>query len=108
MFAAAFTRFNERRELACADYRVGCPLTFAANDWQFKLGYEHTSSHMGDDAVMDLESQWAQGSPAFPARKFCRNEIVLGIARRFWERIRVYGQSAVRSPIMPTRIVSRS
>jgi hypothetical protein len=92
VFAAAFTRFDERRAFACADYRVGCPLTFAANDWQYKLSYEHTSSHLGDDAVMDLESQWAQGIPAAPARKFCRDEIVLGIARRFWDQLRVYGQ----------------
>jgi hypothetical protein len=92
VMAAAFTRFDQRRAFDCADYRVGVPFTYAKNDWQFKLSYEHTSTHQGDDAIMDLESQWAQGIAASPARKFCRDEIVLGVARRFWEQVRVYGQ----------------
>jgi hypothetical protein len=92
VFAAVFTRFGARRELSCADYRVGCPLTFAKNDWQFKLSYEHTSTHTGDDGVMDLIDQGLYTGSVFPARKFCRDEIVLGVAHRFGERVRVYGQ----------------
>ena len=43
VFAAVFSRFELRQKLTALDYRVGCPLTFAENDWQFKLSYEHTS-----------------------------------------------------------------
>jgi hypothetical protein len=92
VFAAAFARFGARRELACVDYRVGFPLTFATEDWQFKLGYEHTSTHTGDDGVMDLIANGLYVGSVTPAKKFCRDELVYGMARRFGEQLRVYGQ----------------
>jgi hypothetical protein len=92
VFAAAFTRFGSRREIEDIDYRFGCPLTFATAGWQFKLGYEHTSTHTGDDAVANLINDGLYDGRVHPDKKFLRDEIVLGVARRFGERFRLYSQ----------------
>jgi hypothetical protein len=92
VFAAVFSRFELRQKLAALDYRVGCPLTFAKNDWQFKLSYEHTSTHTGDDQLTYMIDEGMYSGAVAPARKFMRDELVFGVARRFGERIRVYGQ----------------
>lgn len=93
-FAAVFTRFNQRRLLKTADYRVGVPFTFARGPWQMKLSYEHTSTHLGDEFIHDTGSiQVAH----------VRDEAVLGLARRFRDTARVYGQfgySFATSPLV--------
>lgn len=40
------------RDLHGTDYRVGAPLTFRKGNWEFKLGYYHISSHMGDEWIV--------------------------------------------------------
>ena len=92
VFAAVFTRFEAGGDLTCMDYRVGCPLTFATHDWQFKLGYEHTSTHISDGTVENLINEGLYSGLVTPPRKFMRDEIVAGVARRFGEQVRVYGQ----------------
>lgn len=84
VFAAVFTRFDERRLLTAADYRVGAPLTYAKGPWQTKISYEHTSTHMGD------EFSEAYGRRQVP---HVRDEIVFGLAHRSWNQLRVYGQT---------------
>ena len=80
VMAAAFARVDATETITAADYRVGCPLTFAMNDWQFKLGYEHTSTHTGDEVLAEWEADgMAKGVPA-PDVKIVRDEIMLGAA----------------------------
>ncbi len=38
--------------LAC-DYIVSLPVTYARGAWQFKTGYNHLSSHMGDELLVN-------------------------------------------------------
>jgi hypothetical protein len=83
MLAAVFTRFD-KGGLMAADYRVGAPLTYAKDGWEAKVGYEHTSAHFGDKFI--------DHNPNFPRRSFTRDEIVTGLAYRFWDQLRVYGQ----------------
>ena len=49
--AAAMVRLtlDEIRDLNTADYRVGIPLTYGVDNWQFKIGDYHLSSHLGDE-----------------------------------------------------------
>jgi hypothetical protein len=49
--AAAMVRltFDEIRDFETADYRVGIPLTYGVNNWQFKFAVYHLSSHLGDE-----------------------------------------------------------
>jgi hypothetical protein len=92
VMAAVFSRIDQDQTLMAMDYRVGCPLTFAADDWQFKLGYEHTSTHTGDVAMADWVATRATTGDGPPVDKIVRDEIVLGIARRMWDQVRAYGQ----------------
>ena len=49
--AAAIVRLtlDEIRDFETADYRVGVPLTYGIDNWQFKLAVYHLSSHLGDE-----------------------------------------------------------
>lgn len=82
-FAAVFTRFNDRRLLTAADYRVGLPLTFASGPWQAKFSYEHTSTHLGDEFIQ---------STGRLQKAHVRDELVWGLARWLHDEIRLYGQ----------------
>ncbi len=73
-------------DLVAHDLRFGIPLTARRGPWQFKLAYEHTSSHLGDDLL--------RARPLTPTGDFRREEAVVGIGRWIAERLRVYGQAA--------------
>jgi hypothetical protein len=49
--AAAMVRLtlDEIRDFETADYRVGVPLTYGVENWQFKFAVYHLSSHLGDE-----------------------------------------------------------
>ncbi len=81
-FAVVLSRFASYRTLTAVDYRFGFPITFAWGDWQGKIGYEHTSTHLGDDFVRKT-GQLKQGH--------IRDEIVVGCAYRVWQPVRLYG-----------------
>jgi hypothetical protein len=83
-FAVVFSRFAGYNTLVDADYRFGLPITWASGDWQGKLAYEHTSSHIGDD--------YLRRHPEASKRGHIRDEMVCGLAYRFWDQLRVYGQ----------------
>ncbi|WP_419193614.1 DUF1207 domain-containing protein [Kolteria novifilia] len=83
-FAAVFTRFNEQRLLKTSDFRAGIPLTYAKGNWQAKISYEHTSTHMGDEYYEKT------GRLQVP---HVRDEIVFGLSYRFWNQLRLYGQA---------------
>jgi hypothetical protein len=49
--AAAIIRMtlDEIRDFEFADYRVGIPITYGIDNWQFKFAGYHLSSHLGDE-----------------------------------------------------------
>jgi hypothetical protein len=49
--AAAILRMtlDEIRDFEFADYRVGVPITYGINNWQFKFAGYHLSPHLGDE-----------------------------------------------------------
>ena len=89
VMAVVFTRFNDRRLLTAADYRVGAPLTYAKGPWQAKLAYEHTSTHLGDEYIEVFGRRQAP---------HVRDEIVLGLAHLFGQSVRIYGRRGFPSP----------
>jgi uncharacterized protein DUF1207 len=91
LFAVVFTRLDGDATLSSADYRVGLPLTAAIDRWQLKIAFEHTSSHIGD---AHFEEQFPLLNQQYPRLEVVRDEVVLGIARRFGRATRVYGQVA--------------
>ncbi|MCC7476141.1 MAG: DUF1207 domain-containing protein [Pirellulales bacterium] len=72
--AAALVRLtlDEIRDFETADYRVGVPLTYGVDQWQFKLAVYHLSSHLGDE--------YAIANPGSLADRinYVRDEVVFG------------------------------
>ena len=87
---AAIMRFtlDWARDFETADYRAGVPLTYGIGDWQFKIGYYHLSSHMGDE--------FAIRNPGALADRinYVRDAIVLGASYFPHPVWRVYAETA--------------
>ena len=65
---AVFSRLDRRRPstaLVGADYRFGFPVTWAEGPWQFKTGYYHLCSHLGDEFPLQY--------PGTPRRNYTRD-----------------------------------
>jgi hypothetical protein len=80
-FAVVFNRWRATRDSIAVDYRVGLPLTWARGPWEFKLSYEHNSTHLGDEFVV------SSGRLYVP---HVRDEIIVGAGYRFLDAFRVY------------------
>lgn len=85
-FAVVNSRFSQYDFLVDADFRYGIPITLSRGPWHMKFGYEHTSSHLGDE--------YAVRSGQAPIN-YIKDEVVLGLGRwMFDERWRVYTEFA--------------
>ena len=71
---------EHHQDLNSADFVFGFPLTYGVGDWQFKLGYAHLSSHLGDeysirypdvDRINYVRDGIVFGTSWFP-RPYCR------------------------------------
>jgi hypothetical protein len=53
--AAAMVRLDldDIRDMNTVDYRGGIPLTYGVENWQFKIGYYHLSSHLADEFAIN-------------------------------------------------------
>ena len=91
VFGDMYTRFAIRNALTAADYRAGIPLTFASEGWQVKLSYEHTGCHLGDEYML-LGWNYGIQVPKWQPTNVGRDEAVFGLAREFWDCVRLYGQ----------------
>jgi len=73
------------RNMMANDFRAGVPLTFGNRKWQFKTGYYHVSSHMGDHHMLRTGEIRIN---------YVRDSLVLAVARRFWNDCRAYADTA--------------
>ena len=83
LFAMVLSRFVDRDWATAADYRVGMPLTYARGRWSAKVGYEHTSTHLGDEFMAHTGTRIRGG---------IREEVRFGLAYRVLDAVRLYGQ----------------
>jgi hypothetical protein len=83
MFAVVFSRFGNYADDTANDFRFGLPLSWAFGNWEGKVGYEHTSTHVGDDFIRNT---------LHFKQLHVRDEVVFGLAYRFTDHLRVYGQ----------------
>ena len=69
-----------------ADFTVGIPITYARGRWQFKTGYNHLSSHLGDELLVN--------NPAFLAQRlnYVRDSIMLGVGCYATDNLRLFGE----------------
>jgi len=78
---AAFVRLlpGEDRDVNAVDFRAGVPLTYRDGQWQYKFGYYHISSHLGDEFLLK--------NPGFDRLNYSRDALVAGIGyfpNDFW------------------------
>ena len=72
--------------LFSVDFRAGVPVTWAQGRWQFKTGYYHISSHLGDEYLLM--------NPTARRVNYVRDSIMLGLGFFCTERLRLYGETA--------------
>jgi len=76
---------EHERNMMANDFRAGFPLTFGGKKWQFKTGYYHVSSHLGDHHLLRTGEIRIN---------YVRDAILLGVSRRFWNDFRAYAETA--------------
>ncbi len=82
---AALPRLDSSRSMVSTDFRIGFPLTYREGPWEFKLGYYHLSSHLGD---LYIESH-----PGAMRLDYVREQIVGGVAYRPFLDLRFYAEA---------------
>ncbi len=75
--------WERHRNLAGTDYRAGVPIVYGTRRWQFKTGYYHVSSHLGDNYLMDNFR---------PRKHYSRDAIMLGGAFKPVDDVRIYAE----------------
>lgn len=93
--AAAMPRISldEYLDLIATDFRYGFPLCFRHGPWELKTGFYHVSSHLGDEYILSGRS-WHAGGRRFRRINFLRDALMLGVAVRPAEPIRLYAEAA--------------
>ncbi len=84
-FAVVSLRISEYDYMIANDFRAGLPITFRYGNWSGKFGYEHTSTHMGDDLIVNNGRQ-----PILSVK----DELVVGLDHWCWDQLRLYGEFA--------------
>ena len=80
---AVFDPLHESSPLIDADYYVGIPLTYAIDNWQFRLRGYHISTHMGDEYLID--------HPGFDRRNPSAEYLDFAFSCDFTDEIRYFG-----------------
>jgi len=76
---------ENRQDLDGSDYRFGFPFTYAIDNWQFKFGYYHISSHLGDERMLR--------EPALSERiNYVRDGFLYGVSFYPVPSCRLYGE----------------
>ena len=82
IFGVVQTRLSPD-DLIAADYRFGFPVSIERGPWHAKIAYEHTSAHLGDEAIVN---------GGFTMSRYAKDELVLGGGRWFNDCLRLYLQ----------------
>lgn len=86
-YGAAIARLDleSKEDLDSCDYVFGFPLTYGNEQWQFKFGYAHLSSHVGDEFMLS--------NPGFTRVNYVRDSLVWGSSYYPIPAWRVYGEA---------------
>lgn len=85
---AALVRLNldQSRDVDASDFRFGVPLTYGWGKWQYKMGYYHLSSHLGDELIVR--------TPGATRKNYVRDAIIFGASFNPTPAWRLYGETA--------------
>jgi len=75
---------EEDRDLVSVDFRIGVPLTLRRGRWEWKFGYYHLSSHLGDEYML---------RHARPRINYVREALVWAAAWRPFRDVRLYAEA---------------
>jgi hypothetical protein len=81
----ALPRLDSSRSLVSTDFRIGFPLTYREGPWEFKFGYYHLSSHLGD--------LFMQSHPTWMRLNYVREQLVFGVGYRPTLDLRLYAEA---------------
>jgi hypothetical protein len=70
--------------LDSCDYRVGIPITYGTGPWQYKTGYTHLSSHLGDEFMLL--------HPSVERINYVRDSWMLGAGYYFTDDLRLFAE----------------
>ncbi len=82
---AAYPRLNGDRSLVSNDYSFGVPLTTRQGPWEFKVGYNHYCSHIGDLFLI--------ANPGYQRINYVRETLFWGIAFYASPTLRLYEEN---------------
>lgn len=77
---------DEIRDLETVDFRGGALLAYGIRDWQFKFGYYHLSSHLGDEFIISNPGSLADRI------NYVRDSLILGASYYPDPICRLYGE----------------
>jgi hypothetical protein len=79
---------ENQMDMDSSDFRFGLPISYGDKIWQFRTGYYHVSSHMGDERILRLQSQGID-----PQRlNYVREAILLGFSYKIRPGIKLYAE----------------
>jgi hypothetical protein len=70
--------------LVSTDFTAGFPITYARGPWQFKTGYSHLSSHLGDEYMLL--------HPTIHRINYVRDSIMFGVGYYYTDDLRLFGE----------------
>jgi hypothetical protein len=82
---AAYARLDDDRNMVSTDFTFGTPITMRQGPWEFKFGYNHLSSHLGDLFMLH--------NPDYPRINYVRESLVLGLAYYLSPSLRVFEEN---------------
>ena len=89
--------FENEFELYSTDYRAGLPITWGGQYWQFKTGYCHVSSHIGDEYFIRRLIPSLEAGERFRQHRFrtsySRDSLLLAVAFRPHPNMRLYSEA---------------
>ena len=85
--AIARLTLDEYRDLESVDFRGGTFLTYGHGQWQFKFGYDHISSHLGDEYIINHPGSIDDRV------NYVRDSLVLGVSYYPIPELRLYGEA---------------
>jgi hypothetical protein len=88
VYGASLVRMDSEnhQDLVASDFVFGFPVTYGINNWQFKLGYAHISSHLGDEYAIRYPGTLAERI------NYVRDGIIFGTSWFPVAACRLYGE----------------
>jgi hypothetical protein len=85
---AVFPRLDpwaDSNPLIASDFRAGFWMTYGSGPWHVKVGYYHTSAHLGDEFLL--------ANPGFPRINYVRDEALVGVGYYWADDVRLYAEA---------------